>query len=284
MKWKGRRKSSNIVDQRGGKGGKVAKGGGIIGIIIFIIYLALGGDPSQVNLGELTRGDNSNSTENYQPTAEEQELAEMVAVTLADTEEIWATEFQKMGKTYQEPKLVYFTGTVQSGCGGASAATGPFYCPADQRVYIDLSFYQQMKNQLGAPGDFAMAYVVAHEVGHHVQTLLGISKQVHAQRNRVSKTEYNKLSVKQELQADFFAGLWAHHAQKRFDILQAGDIEEALNAANAIGDDRLQKQSQGYVVPDAFTHGTSAQRVRWFKKGFTTGDFSKGNTFTAQEL
>lgn len=285
MKWKGRRKSSNVIDQRGGRsGGKTAKGGGIIGIILVVIYLVLGGDPNQINLTDVVGSGNSAPVENYVPTAEEQDLADMVAVTLADTEEIWDSQFEQVGKTYKKPKLVYFTGTVQSGCGGATAATGPFYCPADQRIYIDLSFYQQMKNQLGAPGDFAMAYVVAHEVGHHVQTLLGISKQVQSQRNRVSKIEYNKLSVKQELQADFFAGLWAHHAQARFDILQEGDIEEALNAANAIGDDRLQKQSQGYVVPDAFTHGTSAQRVRWFKKGFSTGDLSQGDTFSASSL
>ena len=285
MKWKGRRKSSNVIDQRGGRsGGKAAKGGGIIGIIIVVIYLVLGGDPNQINLTDVVGSGNSAPVENYTPTAEEQDLADMVAVTLADTEDIWETQFSQMGKTYKKPKLVYFTGKVQSGCGGATAATGPFYCPADQRIYIDLSFYQQMKNQLGAPGDFAMAYVVAHEVGHHVQTLLGISKQVNSQRGRVSKVEYNKLSVKQELQADFFSGLWAHHAQARFDILQEGDIEEALNAANAIGDDRLQKQSQGYVVPDAFTHGSSAQRVRWFKKGFTTGDIRQGDTFSASSL
>lgn len=285
MKWKGRRKSSNVIDQRGGRsGGKAVKGGGIIGIIIVVIYLVLGGDPNQINLTDVVGTGNSAPVENYTPTAAEQELADMVAVTLADTEEIWETQFAQMGKSYKRPKLVYFTGKVQSGCGGATAATGPFYCPADQRIYIDLSFYQQMKNQLGAPGDFAMAYVVAHEVGHHVQTLLGISKQVQSQRSRVSKVEYNKLSVKQELQADFFAGLWAHHAQARFDILQEGDIEEALNAANAIGDDRLQKQSQGYVVPDAFTHGTSAQRVRWFKKGFSTGDINQGDTFAASSL
>jgi predicted metalloprotease len=264
--------------------GKVVGGiGGIGGLIVLGLYLLMGGDLQDLNLQDFTQP--SQVQENYQPTAEEEALAEMVAVTLADTEDIWEEIFAtQLNADYREPKLVYFTGAVQSACGGASAATGPFYCPADQQIYIDLSFYQQMKNQLNAPGDFAMAYVVAHEVGHHVQNLLGISEKVQAQRGRISQLEYNELSVKLELQADFLAGLWAHHAQDEFNILEEGDIEEALNAANAIGDDRLQKRSQGYVVPDAFTHGTSAQRVRWFKKGWQSGDLSQGDTFNAASL
>ncbi|UII23649.1 KPN_02809 family neutral zinc metallopeptidase [Fulvivirga ligni] len=277
MKWRGRRSSSNIEDRRGRSGGRVAVGGGIGGVILVILYLVMGGDPSA-----LMQQDTSSS--GYEATAEEEELAEMVGVVLANTEDVWHEVFQERGDVYQEPNLVYFTGAVQSACGGASAAVGPFYCPADSKVYIDLSFYQQMKNELNAPGDFAMAYVVAHEVGHHIQNLLGISKQVQAQRGSLSQTEYNALSVKLELQADYLAGMWAHYAQNDFQMLEEGDIEEALNAANAIGDDRLQKKSQGYVVPDAFTHGTSEQRVRWFKKGFVSGQLEDGDTFKAQSL
>ena len=199
---------------------------------------------------------------------------------LKDTEDVWNKLFQERGETYQEPKLVLFSGVDQSGCGTASAAMGPFYCPEDAKVYIDLSFYDDLQSRFGAPGDFAMAYVVAHEVGHHVQDLWGISDKVHAMRQRLSEEEYNKLSVKLELQADFLAGVWAHHDQELNNMLEPGDIEEALTAANAIGDDRLQKQSQGYVVPDAFTHGTSAQRMYWFKKGFETGDIEQGDTFS----
>ena len=277
MKWRGRRSSSNIEDRRGRSGGKVAVGGGIGGVILVILYLVMGGDPSA-----LMQQDTSSSS--YEATAEEEELAQMVGVVLANTEDVWNEVFQERGDVYQEPNLVYFTGAVQSACGGASSAVGPFYCPADSKVYIDLSFYQQMKNELDAPGDFAMAYVVAHEVGHHIQNLLGISKKVQAQRGSLSQTEYNALSVKLELQADYLAGMWAHYAQNDFQMLEEGDIEEALNAANAIGDDRLQKKSQGYVVPDAFTHGTSEQRVRWFKKGFVSGQLEDGDTFKAQSL
>jgi hypothetical protein len=202
---------------------------------------------------------------------------------LADTEDVWNNLFSQMNQQYQEPTLVMFTGMVESACGNASSASGPFYCPADRKVYIDLSFYDELKDKLNAPGDFAMAYVIAHEVGHHVQNLLGISEKVQRARSQLSETEYNKLSVKLELQADFFAGVWANHAQKMQNILEAGDIEEALNAANAIGDDRLQKQSRGVVVPDAFTHGTSAQRMYWFKKGFETGDLRQGDTFNSNQ-
>lgn len=276
MKWRGRRGSSNIEDRRGNTGKKVAVGGGIGGVIILVLYLVMGGDPSALM--------EQNTTGDYEPTAEEEELAQMVSVVLADTEHVWNEIFAQRGDDYREPTLVYFSGTVQSACGGASAATGPFYCPADMNIYIDLSFYEQLKNQLNAPGDFAMAYVVAHEVGHHVQNLLGISDQVQNMRQKLSESEYNKLSVRLELQADYLAGMWAHHAQDEFQLLEEGDIEEALNAASAIGDDRLQKQSQGYVVPDAFTHGTSAQRVRWFKKGFNSGTLEGGDTFNTPNL
>ena len=224
-------------------------------------------------------GDGSQIQQQQPLSEEENEKAEFVRVVLKDTEDVWNKLFQERGETYQEPVLVLFSGVDQSGCGTASAAMGPFYCPEDGKVYIDLSFYDDLQSRFGAPGDFAMAYVVAHEVGHHVQDLWGISDKVHSMRQRLSEEEYNKLSVKLELQADFLAGVWAHHDQELNNILEAGDIEEALTAANAIGDDRLQKQSQGYVVPDAFTHGTSEQRMYWFKKGFDTGDIEQGDTF-----
>ncbi len=277
MKWSGREGSGNVEDRRGGGGGKIALGG-VGGLIVLLLYVFLGdGNVSPTDLGLDT-----NSLQNqqeYAPSAQEQEYAEFVSVVLKDTEDVWHALFNQMGSGYVEPKLVLFTGSVDSGCGSASAATGPFYCPADSKVYIDLSFYDELAQRFGAPGDFAMAYVIAHEVGHHVQNLLGTSEQVQNMRSQLSETEMNALSVKLELQADFYAGVWAHHAQQMKGILETGDIEEALNAANAIGDDRLQKQAQGYVVPDAFTHGTSEQRMYWFKRGFETGDLSKGDTF-----
>ena len=278
MRWLGRQQSGNVEDRRGmGGGGKIAIGGGA-GIIILIISLLLGQNPlDYINPGD---GAQIQQQQQTQPLSEEEnQKAEFVGVVLKDTEEVWNKLFQERGETYQEPKLVLFTGVYESGCGTASAAMGPFYCPEDSKVYIDLSFYDDLQSRFGAPGDFAMAYVVAHEVGHHVQDLWGISDKVHAARQRLSEEEYNKLSVKLELQADFLAGVWAHHDQELNNILEPGDIEEALTAANAIGDDRLQKQSQGYVVPDAFTHGTSAQRMYWFKKGFETGDIEQGDTF-----
>jgi predicted metalloprotease len=211
-------------------------------------------------------------------------LARFVSVVLADTEKVWTEQFRRMGETYRVPQLVLFSGRVSSACGLASSATGPFYCPGDQKVYVDLSFYEELKEQFDAPGDFAQAYVIAHEVGHHVQKLLGITDQVDAMRGRVSKQQENELSVRLELQADFLAGMWAHHAEKNWKILEAGDVEEALNAATAIGDDRIQQRTQGHVVPDSFTHGSSAQRLRWFRKGLQTGDFKQGDTFSAKEL
>jgi predicted metalloprotease len=223
-------------------------------------------------------------SEPYSASPEEQRLAEFVAVVLADTEDTWQTLFRGMGQTYQEPKLVLFSGSVDSACGMASAAVGPFYCPMDQKVYIDLSFYSDLKKKFGAPGDFAQAYVIAHEVGHHVQNLLGIAEKVHSLRQRSSESESNRLSVMMELQADCLAGVWAHHADRSRQILEAGDIEEALNAASMIGDDRMQRQSRGYVTPDSFTHGSSAQRVRWFKRGLETGSMGQCNTFQADRL
>lgn len=253
-------------------GGKLAIGGGVGGIIILVISMLLGGNPLEMlNVG---------SPSNPETSAAEDEKVQFVRVVLKDTEDVWNKLFtEQFDGAYQEPTLVLFSGSDQSGCGFASAATGPFYCPLDNSVYIDLSFYEQLNSRFGASGDFAMAYVIAHEVGHHVQNLLGISGKVHQARQQLSEEEGNELSVALELQADFYAGLWAHHAQAMNNILEPGDIEEALNAANAIGDDRLQMESQGYVVPDAFTHGTSAQRMQWFRKGFETGDLNQGNTF-----
>ncbi|MBO9152847.1 neutral zinc metallopeptidase [Chitinophaga sp. GCM10012297] len=278
MRWQGRRQSGNVEDRRGSSRGGLVAGGGIGAIVIAVIIYFLGGDPSQVlDMQQQQAGPQQQLSPEQQ--AAEAEADSLVRVVLKETEDVWNKEFAQMNQQYVEPKLILFSGMVQSACGGASAASGPFYCPADQQVYIDLSFYNELENQLNAPGDFAMAYVVAHEVGHHVQNLLGISEKVQAQRGRLSEAEYNKLSVKLELQADFLAGLWAHHTAKLQNVIEPGDIEEALNAANAIGDDRLQKQSRGYVVPDAFTHGTSAQRMYWFKKGFETGDIRQGDTF-----
>lgn len=288
MRWTGRRQSSNVEDQRGqrggggGFGGLIGKGGlGTIAIIV-VISLILGKNPltllQEVGVDASPSG-YSATEEQYAPSAAEDELAGFVGVVLADTEDVW----HKLMSDYREPTLVLFSGNVNSACGMASAATGPFYCSADEKLYIDLSFYQDLKNRLDAPGDFAQAYVIAHEVGHHVQHLLGITDKVHSMQGQLSEEEYNKLSVRLELQADFLAGVWAHHANQMKNILEEGDIEEALNAANAIGDDRLQMQGQGYVTPDSFTHGTSAQRVRWFKKGFRSGNVDDGNTFEVQE-
>lgn len=253
--------------------GGLAVGGGIGGVIILILGLLMGQNP----LDYINNGNPKAYQE--ETSAEADEKAQFVSVVLKDTEDVWNKLFEEQGADYQEPVLVLFSGTDQSGCGHASAATGPFYCPLDSKVYIDLSFYDQLRDRFGAPGDFAMAYVIAHEVGHHVQNLMGISGKVHQAQQSMSQREANELSVKLELQADFLAGVWAHHADKMKQILESGDIEEALNAANAIGDDRLQMESQGTVVPDAFTHGTSEQRMYWFKRGFESGDLSQGDTF-----
>lgn len=258
------------------------KGGiGTIAIVI-VISLIMGKNPLALlqEIGNQTGSEPTSQGTDWQPTAEEEELGQFVRVVLADTEDVW----NSLLDGYREPTLVMFTGGVQSACGSASAATGPFYCSEDEKVYIDLSFYEDLKSRFNAPGDFAQAYVIAHEVGHHVQHLMGITDKVHESKSRMSESEFNKLSVKLELQADFLAGVWANHANSMNRILDPGDIDEALNAASAIGDDRLQKQMQGQVVPDSFTHGTSAQRMRWFKKGFETGDISQGDTFNATNL
>lgn len=286
MKWIGRRESSNVEDRRGMSGGKVAAGGGIIGLVIYVLYTFMSGgqvDPSQVQRQIAGQGEAA-----AQMTPEEQQQdeqrAKFVKVVLADTEDVWGKLFRQQGKNYQDPVLVLFRGQVESACGFASAASGPFYCPGDNKLYIDLSFYEDLQHKLNAPGDFPMAYVVAHEVGHHIQNLNGTAEKVSRLRQQMSEREFNKYSVMMELQADFLAGVWAHHAQQMNAILEPGDIEEALNAASAIGDDRLQQQSGGRVVPDAFTHGTSAQRMYWFKKGYDTGDMRQGDTFNAPDL
>jgi uncharacterized protein len=302
MKWQGRRKSSNIEDRRGQKAQNFGGGGGggvnpmLLGPLIkilfsktgliiiaafFLITWLTGTNPLSliaqfIGGGQFTEVVDSN----YQPTAEEQELAEFTAVVLADTEDVW----NELMEGYREPVLVLFSGSVNSACGFASAATGPFYCPGDEKVYIDLSFFQDMGKKLGAHGDFAQAYVIAHEVGHHVQRLDGTLAQVQSKRGKIPEAEFNRLMVRLELQADFYAGVWAHHTQRVKGVLEPGDLEEALNAASAVGDDRLQKQATGRIVPDSFTHGTSAQRARWFKRGFDYGDVSMGDTFNAREL
>ena len=287
MQWLGRRESDNVEDRRGmSGGGKLIAGGGIIGVIVLVVNLLLGGNGDQ---GIQLPAQAQQTQLSPQEQAEDDKRASFVKVVLADTEDVWDKIFSRQGEQYTKPTLVLFRDQVESACGNASAASGPFYCPGDQKLYIDLSFYQELQQKLNAPGDFAMAYVVAHEVGHHIQKLMGTSEKMQRLRGNLSEEQYNKYSVKLELQADFYAGVWANHAQeiKTADgksIIDPGDIEEALNAANAIGDDRLQKQAQGYVVPESFTHGTSAQRVYWFKKGFETGDIKQGDTFNAPGL
>lgn len=274
MRWRGRTGSGNVEDRRGMSIGGLATGGGVIGVILYLIVSLLGGDPSQLpidpNIGQVSQ------SRNEEPGNDT--LVQFVSVVLAETERAWSAILEKEGMQYQPPTLVLFTDLVQSGCGRASANTGPFYCPADRKLYIDLSFYQELRNRFGAPGDFAMAYVVAHEVGHHVQNLLGVTEQLDALRNRVSSTRYNQYSVMLELQADYYAGVWAHFA-KQSEILEEGDIEEALSAASAVGDDNLQKQMGSEVRPESFTHGTSAQRMEWFRRGYQYGDLRHGDTF-----
>lgn len=281
MRLDGRRESTNVDDRRRSGGGKKA-GIGIGGLVIAaLITWMMGGNPlsvlTQADLGEMLTEQSGGS---YEPTAEEEALAKFSKQILAGTEDVWTQEFKKMGRTYRAPRLVLFHGSVQSGCGGASSQMGPFYCSADESVYIDLSFFSEMKQQLGADGDFAYAYVIAHEVGHHVQHLLGILNNAHQQMSRMSEKESNRMSVRLELQADFLAGIWAYHDNRMFNSLENGDIEEGLNVASKIGDDYLQKQAQGYTVPDAFNHGTSAQRVRWLKKGIKSGNVNDGDTFS----
>lgn len=280
MRLDGRRSSSNVDDQRGRRTGLVAGAGGIGGLIItaLIIWIS-GGNPLSVlnNAGSLT---GNQMVQNYVPTEQEERYAEFAKVILAGTEDVWTEEFRKIGRTYEPPKMVLFTGSVNSGCGNATSAVGPFYCSADKTLYIDLSFFEQMEKQMGAGGDFAFAYVIAHEVGHHVQNLLGTLDQAHQEMARLPEAESNKLSVRTELQADYYAGVWAYHDNRLFNSLEPGDIEEGLNAASKIGDDYLQKQAQGYAVPETFNHGRSDQRVRWLELGARTGDLSRGDTFS----
>lgn len=276
MNLEGRRESTNVDDRRGKKAGVGLGIGGMI--IVGVIALLMGKNPIEA-LQKVNNTSSQTETE-YTPTAEEEELATFTKKILAGTEDVWTAEFKKLGKTYKAPKLVLFTGSVQSGCGNASSSTGPFYCSADQTVYIDLSFFTTMKKQFGTAGDFAYAYVIAHEVGHHVQYLLGTLTDAHNKMSRVSKTESNQISVRLELQADFYAGVWANVDNKMFSSLEDGDIEEGLAIAAKIGDDYLQKQAQGYTVPESFNHGTSAQRSKWLKKGISTGDIKQGDTFT----
>lgn len=299
MKWKGKRQSSNIEDRRGKRSSGQGIGGfnpsllrpllkilfSKVGLFIvgafLVVSLIMGKNPLTLISQFLSGGGvQTESSSPYTASAKDQELAEFSATILANTEDVW----NKLLDNYREPTLVLFTGSVSSACGSASSATGPFYCPGDEKLYLDLSFFDDMEQRMNAPGDFAQAYVIAHEVGHHIQKITGISEKVQRLRGEVSEVEYNKYSVKLELQADFLAGVWAHHSQTMTRMMETGDLEEALNAANAIGDDRLQKQSTGRVVPDSFTHGTSAQRMRWFKKGFETGDLSQGDTFNAPSL
>jgi hypothetical protein len=280
MKWRGRQESTNIEDQRGRSVRRAGVGGlGGLGLIIAVVYMLMGGNPldlltqvqEQPPVQEQTGG-------GYQESAEEAQLRTFSAVVLRETEEVWKEQFARSGRTYEEPVLTIYSGSVQSGCGFASAGSGPFYCPLDGKIYLDLGFYDVMHGTFGAPGDFAMAYVIAHEVGHHVQNLLGILEKVHSQRNRLSQEQFNALSVKLELQADYLAGVFAHHVQNK-NLLDEGDFEEAMTAASAIGDDTIQKKTQGYIMPDSFTHGTSEQRMRWFRKGYKAGDLSQGDTF-----
>lgn len=281
MRWKGGRRSDNVEDRRGVRLARGAGIGGLGTIILVLVALYFGVDPGVIlNQGTLAPTTSQLPATEALPAGQEA-LADFVSVVLADTEDVWHAQFRSLGMTYGEPTLVLFAGAVESACGFAEAAMGPFYCPLDQKVYIDLEFYRDLKERHQAPGDFAQAYVIAHEIGHHVQTLLGISAEVRRVSSQVNRTQANQLSVMQELQADCFAGLWAHHAQRTRQILEEGDIEEALNAASAIGDDRLQQQGRGYVTPDSFTHGSSAQRVEWFRRGFKFGNLEQCDTFGA---
>lgn len=285
MRWEDGRRSDRVEDRRGRRVSRGVAGGGIGTLVLVLLALYFGVDPSIIlQQNPLQLPDPSAQSTPYSGTPEENRLADFVAVVLADTEDVWSALFQRMGETYENPNLVLFSGSVASACGMASSAVGPFYCPADRKVYIDLSFYNDLQTRFGAPGDFAQAYVIAHEIGHHVQNLLGIADKVQSQRGRVSEAEANRLSVMMELQADCLSGVWAHHANRSRQILEEGDIEEALNAASSIGDDRIQRQSRGYVTPDSFTHGSSAQRMRWFKRGFDTGNVGQCNTFSTERL
>lgn len=276
MRWLGGRESDNVEDRRGSGGGGLLVGGGIGTVVIAIIVTLLGGDPSEI----LNRSSQSSAPVNQQA---DDQAASFTRKVLASTEDVWTKIFAEQGAQYRKPVLVMYRGTTTSGCGTAQEAMGPFYCPADQKVYIDLSFYDELAERFQAPGEFAMSYVIAHEIGHHIQKQLGIMDKVDRLRQQLSEREYNRVSVRLELQADFFAGVWANHAQGQSIAIDEKDVESALTAANAIGDDKIQEETQGRVVPDAFTHGTSAQRVYWFKKGLKTGDLNQGDTFNSRE-
>ena len=278
MKLNGRRQSTNFEDRRSGSGAKIAGFGGAGAIIVALIVMFLGGDPQQA-IQQL--GNQGQPTEAYTPTAQEEEFKTFALQILASTEDVWTAQFKKLGLTYRAPKLILFHGSVQSACGGATSSAGPFYCSADEQVYLDLDFFNEMSRSIGAGGDFACAYVIAHEVGHHVQHLLGTLDQAHSQMARQGETDKNRTSVRIELQADYYAGVWGHHEQKMFGSIEDGDLEEAINAAQKIGDDYLQKKARGYSTPESFTHGTSAQRMRWLKQGLTSGDIRGGDTFSA---
>ena len=280
MKWRGREESTNIEDRRGRSVRRAGVGGlGGLGLIIAIVYMLMGGNPLDLlTLVQEQPPASEQSGGGYRESAEEEQLRKFSAVVLRETEDVWNQQFAASGRAYEEPTLTIYSGNVQSGCGFASAGSGPFYCPLDRKIYLDLGFYDVMRDRFGAPGDFAMAYVIAHEVGHHVQNLLGILEKVHALRPRLSQEQFNALSVKLELQADYLAGVFAHHVRNK-NLLDEGDFEEAMTAASAVGDDTIQKKSQGYIMPDSFTHGTSEQRMRWFRKGFRAGDLSQGDTF-----
>jgi len=283
MLWRGQRQSENVEDRRGVSRGGIAIGGGLGGIVLLVIALLMGADPRQL-LEQLPTQDPASRTQTSRSiTPQEEERKQFVLKVLANTEDVWTDLFRQMGRQYREPTLVLFTDQVESACGIAGAAVGPFYCPGDEKVYLDLSFLTELHTRFRAPGDFAEAYVIAHEVGHHVQHLLGTMDKVDAARGRLSNEENNQLSVRLELQADFLAGVWAHYAAKK-GVLEPGDVEEALGAASAVGDDRLQREAQGQVVPDSFTHGTSAQRIRWFRKGFDSSDIRQGDTFNTRNL
>ena len=283
MDWRGRRRSANVEDRRRSRGPQAAIGGGIGTIVLVVLFMVMGGDPT-VLMKMVDSGQGVPTGQSQVVTPESDEQAEFVSVVLAETEDVWRQLFQEQGLQYREPTLVLFSGQAQSACGYATAAVGPFYCPADEKVYIDLVFFEELSQRFQAPGDFAQAYVITHEIGHHVQNLLGITDKVQSKRKRLSETEYNKLSVMLELQADYLAGVWAHHAQRTRNILEEGDVEEAMRAASAVGDDRLHRQTQGYVVPDSFTPGASEQRLRWFLKGFQSGDMNGGDTFAVEDL
>jgi len=280
MRWEGNRQSENVEDRRGMRGGPVMAGGGLMTLVLVLVVWLLGGDPMAL-LQQLPQGQPPGQGGPLDPggpaggagAGVDDKQKEFVAVVLADTEDVWTDQFRQLSRQYKDPRLVLFSEATQSACGFAESATGPFYCPADSKVYLDTAFFRELEERFHAPGDFAKAYVIAHEVGHHVQNLLGWSDQVHAAQQRAGKVGANKLSVRLELQADYLAGVWAHHANRSRHVLEVGDVEAAIAAATAIGDDRLQRQSRGVVVPDSFTHGSSKQRVRWFTQGLKTGDF-----------